>query len=147
MCEFQDLTGSTISWPKPGDVAFTPASRGLGAEVSQDRHGRLVMMMTGYKEAADHLVQKTVDEPYQRNSLVYPILFNYRQFVELNLKLQNSVQNFPDSRGKQRPIVSTLDHAIIRRLRWRIWGVAHGYDCRDPASAFDQQGEHQLDRA
>ena len=61
--------------------------------------------------------------------------------------LQNSVQNFPDSRGKQRPIVSTLDHAIIRRLRWRIWGVAHGYDCRDPASAFDQQGEHQLDRA
>lgn len=86
MCEFQDLTGSTIIWPKPGDVAFTPASRGLGAEVSQDRHGRLVMMMTGYKEAADHLVQKTVDEPYQRNSLVYPILFNYRQFVELNLK-------------------------------------------------------------
>lgn len=86
MCEFQDLTGSIISWPKPGDVAFTPASRGQGAEVSQDRHGRLVMMMTGYKEAADHLVQKTVDEPYQRHSLVYPILFNYRQFVELNLK-------------------------------------------------------------
>jgi hypothetical protein len=62
-------------------------------------------------------------------------------------EVSNRVQNFPDSWGKQRPIVSTLVHAIIRRLRWRIWGVAHGYGCRNPASSFGQQGEHQLDRA
>jgi hypothetical protein len=61
--------------------------------------------------------------------------------------LQNSVQNFPDSGGKQRPIVSTLVHAIIRRLRWRIWGVVYGYDYRNPAPSFDRQGEHQFDRA
>src|SRR5208283_4754727 len=48
----------------------------------------------------------------------------------------NSVQNFPDSGGKQRPIVSTLVRAIIRRFRWRIWGVVHGYDCRNPAPSF-----------
>jgi hypothetical protein len=36
------------------------------------------------------------------------------------------VQKFPDSGIKQRPIVSTLVHAIIRRLRWGVWGVAHG---------------------
>ena len=57
------------------------------------------------------------------------------------------LQNFPDSGGKQRPIVSTLVHAIIRRFCRRIWGVVHGYDCRDPAPSSGQQGEHQFDRA
>ena len=70
-----------------------------------------------------------------------------REVTARDNKLQNSVQNFPDSGGKQRPIVSTLVHAIIRRFRRRIWGVVHGYDCRDPAPSFGQQGEHQFDRA
>ena len=61
--------------------------------------------------------------------------------------LQNSVQTFPDSGGKQRPIVSTLVRAILRRLRGRVWGVLHGYDCRNPPPSLGQQGEHQLDRA
>ena len=62
-------------------------------------------------------------------------------------KVQNSVQTFPDSGGKQRPIVSTLVRAILRRLRGRVWGVLHGYDCRNPPPSLGQQGEHQLDRA
>ena len=61
--------------------------------------------------------------------------------------VQNSVQTFPDSGGKQRPIVSTLVRAILRRLRGRVWGVLHGYDCRNPPPSLGQQGEHQLDRA
>jgi hypothetical protein len=62
-------------------------------------------------------------------------------------RLENSVQNFPDSGGKQRPIVSTLVHAIIRLFGRSIWGVAHGFDCRDPASSFGEEGEYQFDRA
>jgi hypothetical protein len=61
--------------------------------------------------------------------------------------MQNSVQNFPDSWGKQRPKVSTQDHAIIRPLRWRFWGVGHGPDCQNSISPFRGQGEHQFDRA
>ncbi len=61
--------------------------------------------------------------------------------------MENSVQNFPDSGGKQRPIVSTLVHAIIRLFGRSIWGVAHGFDCRDPASSFGEEGEYQFDRA
>src|SRR5208283_6163325 len=65
----------------------------------------------------------------------------WRVMVELGgaegtVEVLNSVQNFPDSGGKQRPIVSTLVRAIIRRFRWRIWGVVHGYDCRNPAPSF-----------
>jgi hypothetical protein len=61
--------------------------------------------------------------------------------------MENSVQNFPDSGRKQRPIVSTLVHAIIRLFGRSIWGVAHGVDCRDPAPSFGEQGEHQFNRA
>lgn len=61
--------------------------------------------------------------------------------------VENSVQNFPDSGGKQRPIVSTRGHAIIRLFGRSIWGVAYGLNCRDPASSFGEQGEHQFDCA
>jgi transposase len=61
--------------------------------------------------------------------------------------LQNSVQKFPDSRGKQRPKVSTQDHAIIQHLSWMIWGVDLGSDCQNSISPFGGQGEHQRDRA
>jgi hypothetical protein len=62
-------------------------------------------------------------------------------------EVQNSVQKFPDSWGKQRPKVSTQDHAIIQHLIWRIWGVDHGSDCQNSISPFGGQGEHQRDRA
>ena len=61
--------------------------------------------------------------------------------------MQNSVQIFPDFLGKQRPKVSTRGHAIIRPLRWRIWGVGHGPDCQNSSSAFRGRGEYQFDRA
>jgi hypothetical protein len=31
--------------------------------------------------------------------------------------------------------------SLIRRFGRRIWGVVHGYDCRNPAPSFGQQGE------
>ena len=61
--------------------------------------------------------------------------------------LQNSVQIFPDSLGKQRPKLSTQGHAIIRPLCWRIWSVGHRSDCENSISPFGGQGEHQFDRA
>src|SRR3954462_15126935 len=50
--------------------------------------------------------------------------------------MQNSVQTFPDFGVEQCPIVCTLGRAIIRRFCRRIWGVVHGYDCRDPAPSL-----------
>ncbi|WP_415640276.1 hypothetical protein, partial [Pseudomonas gessardii] len=41
-------------------------------------------------------------------------------------RVLNSVQKFPDSRGKQRPIVSTPVCATIRSFGWRIWGDING---------------------
>ncbi|TKV70506.1 hypothetical protein D0C28_26340 [Rhizobium sp. AU243] len=43
-------------------------------------------MMTGYKRAADLMVERAIANDADRAALVYPIIFNYRQFIELSLK-------------------------------------------------------------
>ncbi|MDP3191516.1 hypothetical protein [Rhodoferax sp.] len=55
----------------------------------------------------------------------------------------NSVQNFPDFRGKQRPKVSTLGCATIRRFCRGIWSVINASHSRDPAPSPSQPREHQ----
>lgn len=40
----------------------------------------------GYKEAGKQLYEYCVNNPFYWNSLIYPLIFNYRQFIELRLK-------------------------------------------------------------
>lgn len=40
----------------------------------------------GYKKAGKKLLEMCKEEPYFINSLVYPLIFNYRHFIELRLK-------------------------------------------------------------
>jgi hypothetical protein len=47
---------------------------------------RTVLMMGGYKEAADLLVEAAIAERFHRDQLVYPIVFCYRHYLELELK-------------------------------------------------------------
>lgn len=42
--------------------------------------------MSGYKMAADLMVERATTYQPDRDALVYPIIFNYRQFIELSLK-------------------------------------------------------------
>jgi hypothetical protein len=42
---------------------------------------------SGYKEAADALVERLESKASGQDTLVYPILFLYRQYIELQLKL------------------------------------------------------------
>lgn len=44
------------------------------------------MMMTGYKMAADLMVGHVAQSRHDGDALVFPIIFNYRQFVELSPK-------------------------------------------------------------
>lgn len=41
---------------------------------------------TGYKMAADRLIQLAMNEPHNADVLVFPIVFLYRQYLELRLK-------------------------------------------------------------
>jgi hypothetical protein len=87
MTDFQELLKTDFAWPRKGDIPFIPSAEGVrGAHIDQDSHTRLISMMTGYKEGADLLVVKAQETGYLRDALVYPIIFNYRQFIELSLK-------------------------------------------------------------
>lgn len=84
---FDALLRSEFRWPQQGDKAFLPAAEWQdNAHIEQRHHSRMVMMMTGYKKAADLMVARAVDDRADRDALVYPIIFNYRQFIELSLK-------------------------------------------------------------
>jgi hypothetical protein len=73
-------------WPRPGDRLFVQTSCGLDAQISTFRGERLYRMKKAFKTSADHLVSYSEDNPHERANLVWPIVFCYRQYIELALK-------------------------------------------------------------
>lgn len=49
-------------------------------------HDPLELYATAYKEAAEKLVEEVVSSQRHQDTLVYPIVFLYRQYMELRLK-------------------------------------------------------------
>lgn len=74
-------------WPRKGDRPFTQADNPYeNAAIEGRAQSRLMLMFAGYKLAADLMVQQSNQGSYERAALVYPIVFNYRHFIELSLK-------------------------------------------------------------
>ncbi|MBO9501647.1 hypothetical protein [Brevundimonas sp. A19_0] len=85
--DFTEILNRPFRWPKAGDKLFSASSRWDGnAHLEPHGHGRLVMMMNGYKCGADMMVQQATANRFDQEALVYPIIFNYRQYIELSLK-------------------------------------------------------------
>ena len=84
---FENLLHREFRWPKAGDKPFSVSPNiEHNAHVAKSGFTRLVLMMAGYKTAADTLVEKAKSTLSDRDTLVFPIVFNYRHFIELNLK-------------------------------------------------------------
>ena len=89
---FEDILNTEFRWPTKGDKPFVVADDPLdNANIADNEFTRLVLMMTGYKEAADLMVDRSGGDRSSRDTLVFPIIFNYRQFLELSLKYQLAV--------------------------------------------------------
>jgi hypothetical protein len=73
-------------WPKPGDRLFVQSCPTVDAEIATFGGERLYRMKKAFKTAADLLVTKTEEAPHERRNLVWPIVFCYRQYIELALK-------------------------------------------------------------
>lgn len=85
--DFESLLRMDFRWPTKGDAPFTQSQAwGQNAHIEPYGHGRLVMMMTGYKKAADLIVAHVARDRHDGGALVFPAVFNYRQFIELSLK-------------------------------------------------------------
>jgi hypothetical protein len=70
---------------------FEPLFAGEGdyksnARINQNRAYGLDLFAGGYKTAADTLVKYVLENNADHDTLVYPIVFLYRQYVELRLK-------------------------------------------------------------
>ena len=127
---FEELLQSEFRWPILGDAPFVAAADYReNANISKDNFTRLVFMMQGYKKAADLMVEQTCVEPTDRDLLVCPIIFNYRQFLELSLKY----------------VIATYGPAVAVRPVWRshdlvkLWRfyaeVTEKYGTTDPDEA------------
>lgn len=86
---FEDILSAEFRWPVQGDTPFVGADDPYdNANIAGDGFQRLVLMMKGYKSAGDLMVEATTNDHRTRDILVFPIIFNYRQFLELSLKYQ-----------------------------------------------------------
>lgn len=86
---FEDILKTEFRWPTKGDKPFVVADDPLdNANIADSGFTRLVLMTKGYKEAADVMVERSASDRPMRDMLVFPIIFNYRQFLELALKYQ-----------------------------------------------------------
>jgi hypothetical protein len=85
---FADILNPAPSrWPAAGDRLFVAATDADGgATIAKHPFERLVFMTKGYREAANSLVNEALADRVRRYSLIYPIIFCYRQFIELSLK-------------------------------------------------------------
>src|SRR5436305_1442713 len=81
---FGEILDAPYHWPAAGDRLFTAATEDEGgAGIEQSAYSRFVFMTNGYKDAADMLVQEALADPLSRYDLIYPIIYCYRQYIEL----------------------------------------------------------------
>ena len=85
---FDEILESEFRWPKKGDLPFQQSEQwNKNACLAQNAIIRLALMTDGYKKAADLAVIQATDSRGDRDFLVFPIIFNYRHFLELSLKI------------------------------------------------------------
>jgi hypothetical protein len=73
-----------LPWPQAGDILFTDAPDWwMNACVN---YAGGLMYALGYRTAGDALVERVAQTRADQDSLVYPIVFCYRQYLELTLK-------------------------------------------------------------
>lgn len=75
-----------VGAPKKGDRAFRGAEDGWYNACVNWSPGNWDLYATGYKKGADHLVAHILATHSSLDTLVYPIVFLYRQYLELRLK-------------------------------------------------------------
>lgn len=73
-------------WPRQGERLFVPGSPGRDAEIAENQAERIYRLKEAFKKAADLMVARTREDAHEQGDLVWPIVFCYRQYLELALK-------------------------------------------------------------
>ena len=84
--ETPDLDDAALHWPRASDKTFVETAPFRGAWVASATDERLFRMIKGFHEAGDLLVFESNAEPHRALNLLFPLIFSYRQSLELRLK-------------------------------------------------------------
>jgi hypothetical protein len=132
---FSDLLDPKFRWPAPDDKLFVSTDADTDADLDVRFEAREFLIREGYKNAADLLVEKARESNLDRDSLVYPIVFCYRHYLELALKA----------------LVATYGPGVEIKPNWkshdlgRLWqsfiGMLARYDVEDVDGANTIVGE------
>jgi hypothetical protein len=80
------LGSEEIPWPEKGDRLFAAGGDWGNNACLNFMGGDWTMYILGYKKAGDVLVEFVKETQSEQDILVYPIVFMYRQYLELRLK-------------------------------------------------------------
>ena len=85
---FESILISKFRFPRVGDKPFIEsADYSQNADISLFKQLRFYSMALGYKDGADLMVDRALnDDKSSIDLLVYPLIFCYRHYIELSLK-------------------------------------------------------------
>lgn len=83
----------------------------------------------GYRLAAEQLVNEIKDTGYQINFLIYPVVYLYRQYVELTLKIATSQARVLAGEGSEFPTNHKISEIWIE-LKGRIKQCDYGIESK-----------------
>ena len=108
-----------IPWPQEGDKVFVEGPRACCMATECAGSHELGIMAAGYKEASDILVEH-VERHGRNDALVYPIIFGYRQYLELRIKALVVIVN--RSNYSEEAFQTTHDfHKLWNPIRSCLW--------------------------
>ena len=73
-------------WPSPDDELFKEGEDWWNTAII-GTPGGLSLIAAGFLQAGDLLVEHVASTQMDQDSLVYPIMFSYRHYLELTLKM------------------------------------------------------------
>lgn len=107
---------SNVPNPRPGDTIFGPDADWWHNAVVSEFHSSWYVYADGYRQAAAHLVETASLDRSRNDFLVYPIVFLYRQYLELSFK--GMLRDVSWLRGDDPPLFSSHSLTTIwNRLR------------------------------
>jgi hypothetical protein len=84
--ELDESVERNSMWPSRYATPFVETNPFQGAWAAKRTNERLYRMIRGFREAGDLLAMEGAGDPNRAQNLLYPVIFNYRQALELQLK-------------------------------------------------------------
>lgn len=75
-----------LAWPRKGDILFAPGEDWWNNASLDYSFGSVSLYARGYLDGANHLVEHVIETKSDQDTLVYPVVFLYRQYLELAMK-------------------------------------------------------------